>query len=196
MTSMRSRLDVPARAQMTDQQRAVHNRIVQTRGNDHGPFLAWLLSPKLADAAQELGAVCRYGTSLSLQESELLIMHVASWYDCPAEAEIHGPIAKRAGLSEGVLTAIRNKQLPPVDNPRLLMLSEVALDLLSTRHLAKSTYERAAVCLGQPALVEAVAILGYYALTAYTLNAFEMRVHPMLAVPNPRVFGTPDRERD
>jgi 4-carboxymuconolactone decarboxylase len=104
---MRYRLDLPTRERMTDAQRAVHDQILLTRGNDNGPFLAWLLSPKLADSAQALGSVCRYGTSLSLEESELLIMHVASWYDCPAEAQIHGPIALRAGLSAAVLEAIR-----------------------------------------------------------------------------------------
>lgn len=153
----------------------MHDQILQTRGNDDGPFLAWLLSPRLAAKAQELGAVCRYGTSLSLQESELLIMHVASWYDCPAEAQIHGPIARRAGLSEDALEAIRNRQPPRFDSPRLEILSTVAQELLTFRRLQQTTYERAITCLGDVALVEAVGILGYYALTAYTLNAFDMR---------------------
>ena len=161
---------------MTDAQRAVHDQILQTRGNDNGPFLAWLLSPRLADSAQALGAVCRYGTSLSLQESELLIMHVASWYDCAAEAHIHGPIALRAGLSEAVLQAIARRETPPLDDPRLVVLAEVARELLASRHLAPATHARAVACLGEAALVEAVGIIGYYALTAYTLNAFDMRL--------------------
>ena len=172
---MQSRLTLPDRASMTQEQRAVHDQILQTRGNDDGPFLAWLLSPGLAAKAQELGAVCRYGTSLSLQESELLIMHVASWYDCPAEAQIHGPIARHAGLSEDVLEAVRNRQAPRFDSPRLEILSTVAQELLTFRRLQQTTYERAITCLGDVALVEAIAIMGYYALTAYTLNAFDMR---------------------
>lgn len=172
---MQSRLTLPTRASMTDEQRAVHDQILQTRGNDDGPFLAWLLSPALAAKAQALGAVCRYGTSLSLLESELLIMHVASWYECPAEAEIHGPIARRAGLPEDALEAIRNRQLPRFEAPRLNALSAVARELLMTRRLQAATYAQAVACLGEAALVEAVGILGYYALTAYTLNAFDMR---------------------
>ena len=176
-TAMQSRLDLPTRGRMTDAQRVVHDQILHTRGNDNGPFLAWLLSPKLADSAQALGAVCRYGTSLSLCESELLIMHVASWYDCPAEAQIHGPIALRAGLSEAVLEAIRNRQPPVLDHPRLAMLSLVAQELLTSRHLTQSTYAQAINTLGEQALVETVGIIGYYALTAYTLNAFDMRLN-------------------
>src|SRR6476659_3238599 len=104
---MRSRLHLPIALEMSPEQAAIHAKVLTSRGNVHGPFLAWLLAPKLADPAQELGAVCRYGTSLSLQESELLILHVAAHYDCPAEQEIHEPVASRAGLSDEVIIAIR-----------------------------------------------------------------------------------------
>ena len=65
---MKSRLPLHDASQMTPEQRAIHDSIVSTRGNLEGPFLAWLHSPGLAAPAEQLGAFCRYGTSLSLQE--------------------------------------------------------------------------------------------------------------------------------
>jgi 4-carboxymuconolactone decarboxylase len=173
---MKSRLHLPAPEKMTTEQRAVHDAVLRTRGNAQGPFLAWLLSPGMADAAQQLGAFCRYGSSLSLQESELLILHVAAHYDCPAEQQIHEPIASKAGLPDEVLIAIRCDEVPPLGSARLRILAECARELLVRKRLGDSLYGRAVGMLGEKTLVEVVGIIGYYAFVAYTLNAFDMRV--------------------
>ena len=172
---MRSRLRLPTLPEMSPEQAAIHAKVLATRGNAHGPFLAWLLAPKLADPAQELGAVCRFGTSLSMQESELLILHVAAHYDCPAEQEIHEPVASRAGLSDEAIIAIRTDEVPPLTTARLRVLAEFARQLVTKKKVPDNLYQRALDLLGETALVEAVGVIGYYALVAYTLNAFEMR---------------------
>ncbi|MDN4592052.1 4-carboxymuconolactone decarboxylase [Xenophilus aerolatus] len=161
---------------MSVAQRRVYDDVLRTRGNAHGPFLAWLLNPKLAEPAQRLGAFCRYDSSLSLQESELLILHVAAHFKCGAEQEIHEPIAKHAGLSEGALATIRAREVPQLPTERLRLLAEVAGELMATSHLSEASYRRATDQLGEESLVEVVAIIGYYALVAFTLNAFDMRM--------------------
>lgn len=173
---MQSRLHLPAPDEMSPAQRAIHDSVLRTRGNVQGPFLAWMLSPGLADPAQQLGAFCRYGTSLSLQESELLILLVAARYDCAGEQQIHEPIARKAGLGDEVLAAIRAHRPPPIETPRLRLIAEVAGELLASNRISDALYARAAAQLGETTLVELVGIVGYYALVAYTLNAFDMRV--------------------
>jgi 4-carboxymuconolactone decarboxylase len=161
---------------MTPEQRAIHDDVLRTRGNLSGPFLAWMLSPGLAQPAQQLGAFCRYGSSLTLQESELLILYVAAHYECKGEQQIHEPIAREAGLSDAVLLAIRSDEPPPLPTPRLRLLAEVARELVATHKLREATYDRAVSNFGEATLVDIVGIIGYYALVAYTLNAFEMRL--------------------
>jgi 4-carboxymuconolactone decarboxylase len=173
---MQSRLHLPTPDEMTPAQRAIHDAVLRTRGNVQGPFLAWLLSPGLADPAQQLGAFCRYGTSLSLEESELLILLVAARYDCAGEQQIHEPIARKAGLADEVVAAIRARQPPPLESARLRLVAEVAGELLATSKIPDALYARAVAQLGETTLVELVGIVGYYALVAYTLNAFDMRV--------------------
>jgi 4-carboxymuconolactone decarboxylase len=173
---MKSRLQLPTPATMTPEQRAIHESVLSTRGNASGPFLAWLLSPGLAEPAQQLGAFCRYNSLLTLQESELLICLVAAQYECPAEQAIHEPIARRAGLSEAALAAIRAGAVPSLETPRLQLLEEVGRELLSRKKLPDALYARAVEALGEQTLVEVVGIVGYYALVAYTLNAFDMKL--------------------
>ena len=173
---MKSRLHIPAPEQMTPAQKAIHDAVLRTRGNVQGPFLAWLLSPGLADPAQQLGAFCRYGTSLSLPESELLILHVAAHYACPGEQQIHEPIALNAGLPEAAVLSIRAGEVPALETARLRLLGEIARALLAHKRLDEPLYTRGVQEYGEPGMVEVVGILGYYAFVAYTLNAFDMKV--------------------
>jgi 4-carboxymuconolactone decarboxylase len=171
---MKSRLHLPAPENLSPEQRRIHDEVLQTRGNLHGPFLAWLLNPQLAQPAQELGAFCRYGTSLSLQESELLIILVAAHYRCAAEQQIHEPIALASGLPEQAVGAVRAARTPELATPRLRLLATLAQELLATKHLAPVAYEQGVAEFSEKGLVEVVAIIGYYAFVAYTLNAFDM----------------------
>ena len=173
---MKSRLTLPTVASMSDEQRCIFDDVVRTRGNASGPFLAWLVSPGLAGPAQELGAFCRYKTSLSLQESELLILYVAAHHTCLGEQQIHEPIANNAGLSDEVLIAIRTHEVPMLETPRLRLLAEIANELLDTKLIRPELYECAIQLLGEKTMVEVVGVLGYYAMVAYTLNAFSMRI--------------------
>lgn len=168
-------MHLPRPDEMTEEQRAIYDDVLRTRGNASGPFLAWLTSPGLADPAQQLGAFCRYNTSLSIAESELLILYVAAHYRCIGEQQIHEPIAKNAGLSDDVLIAIRTEEVPPVSTERLRLLGKIARELLVSKKLGDKLYRQAVESLGEKTLVEVVGVIGYYALVAYTLNAFDMK---------------------
>ena len=172
---MKSRLLLPAPDQLDPAQSAIYQSILSTRGNVEGPFLAWLLAPGLADPAQRLGAFCRYGTSLALVESELLILLVAAGFDCVGEQQIHEPIAIGAGLSEAAVDAIRTGATPELATPRQRMLLRMATALIRTNRIPESVYGEATAEFGQTGVVEIVGVIGYYALVAMTLNAFDMR---------------------
>lgn len=74
-----------------------------------GPFAPWLLSPELADAAQNLGRVCRYETtSLTQRERELCILLTAVFHSCETEFRIHEPEARAAGLDESVISLLQD----------------------------------------------------------------------------------------
>lgn len=172
---MLSQLALPDINELSPSQARVVAEILHTRGNLDGPFLAWLLNPELADSAQRLGAVCRYGTSLSLYESELLILLVAGRFRCTGEQQIHEPIARHAGLSDAMIEAIRLGESMELPDHRLAMLWRYSSKLLSDNMVDSELHMEAVGLLGERTLVEVVAVIGYYALVAYTLNAFGMR---------------------
>lgn len=172
---MRSRIPLPEPESMSPEQRAIRDSILATRPSLDGPFLAWLHAPGLADPAQKVGAYCRYGTDLSLRESEMLILLTATRFGCEGEWDIHGPIAQRAGVDETELATIRSGGRPDGRDRRERLLFAFVHELLHANEVAEDTFAEARAELGIKTLVDIAGIAGYYSLVAMTLNAFDMR---------------------
>lgn len=181
---MRSRLTELTDANITAEQRRVLDDILNgPRGNLDGPFLAWVHSPGLADPAQQLGAYCRYHTSLPLRLSELAILVTAQWWQSQAEWQIHEPIAHQAGINPALTEQLRLGQEPDFELLDEQLIYLVGRELYSSRRLSDALYRQAVELFGEPALVELVGIFGYYALVAMTLNVFEVRRDGETALP-------------
>jgi len=160
----------------TEAQNSVLRNILNgPRGNLNGPFLGWIHSPELADYAQKLGAFCRYNTGLSLRLSELAILVTAARWQSQGEWLIHYPIALDAGVPTAVADAIRQGELPSFDDADDALIYTFASQLYDTRRVSDKTYGAAVKRFGHVLVVNLVGLLGYYALVAMTLNAFEMR---------------------
>jgi 2-pyrone-4,6-dicarboxylate lactonase len=160
---------------MTDAQRDVHDAIASgPRGGVRGPLAVWLTRPDLAANAQALGAYCRYGTSLSADLSELLIMMTGRLWSAEYEWAAHKPFALKAGLSADQLHQIRHDLAPLGLTPQQQAVYDFASTLLQTRQVSDATYARALEALGQDGTVDMVGILGYYTLISMTINAFRV----------------------
>jgi len=180
----------PSEDEMTDEQRKIRDAIVATRKRTgmNGPFGPWLGVPAIADPAQALGRACRYGTSLSFQESELVILLTGAKTKSHAEFDIHVPEAIKAGWSMEMINAIprddafsteavRDRLLPLLqDNERHSAIATFTTELLETFEVSDETYESTKKALDgkDSALVEITSISGYYTYVAYTLNVFRI----------------------
>ena len=155
------------------------------RGNLNGPFLGWIASPELAQHAQRLGAFCRYRTGLPLRLSELAILVTAARWRSQAEWHIHHPIALDAGLPAATAEAIRLGVEPAFESDDDALIYAFANELYDTRRVSDATFARAQEHFGHAVVVNLVALLGYYALVAMTLNTFGMRADGQTALPFP-----------
>lgn len=162
-------------AKLTPEQKAIHDAIVAgPRGRVEGPLKVWLQSPGLADTAQQLGAFCRFGTSLEPRLSELAILVTGRVWTAQFEWAVHKPIALKAGLSEAVVDAIRNRSTPPFERADERIVHDFALALHIDRRVPQALYEDAVTTLGLTGVVDLVGILGYYTLISMTINAFNV----------------------
>ena len=170
-----SRIPDLVEADLTPEQRQVYDAIVRgPRGRVRGPLRIWLTSPELADKAQQLGAYCRYDSSLPPRLTELAILIVGAFWKAGYEWNAHVPQALAAGLSRDVIEAIRIGQAPNLERADERAVHAFARELLTTRRVSAATYRAAEAELGAPGLVDLVGVLGYYGLISMTIVAFEV----------------------
>lgn len=179
----------PEESEMTPAQIEIRDAILATRKRTglSGPFGPWMAVPQIAQPAQALGSACRYGTSLSFRESELVILLTGAKAKSHTEFDIHVGEALTAGISmeiieaiprddEFSLNAVQERVVPLLDNPREVAIVLFAAELLDSCSVCDETYESSKLVLDgkDSVLVEIVSICGYYTYVAYTLNAFRI----------------------
>lgn len=183
------RYEGPELQDMTEEQRQIRDAILATRKGTglNGPFGPWLGCPDIAGPAQALGRACRYGTSLSFRESELVILLTGAKTRSHAEFDIHQGEALKAGMSLEVIQsiprdddfsfdAVMKHVVPLLDNRREIAIAIFTAELLDTYSVSDETYYAMREALGDSdtVLVEITSIAGYYTYVAYTLNAFRI----------------------
>jgi 4-carboxymuconolactone decarboxylase len=172
---MMSRLPELPLKSLTPEQRKIHDAIVAgPRGKVQGPLNIWLRSPKLAERGQELGAFCRYNTSLPKRLSELAILITGAHWKAGFEWFVHAPIGIQEGLDPAAVEALRSGGKPKFSRADESALYDFTRELLEVHRVSDATYERAVKELGSLAVVELVGILGYYALISMTIVAFKV----------------------
>ena len=139
-----------------------------------GPFNVLLYSPRVGDVIQQLGAALRFHTELSAPVRELAILAVATYHDCEFERWAHESIAKRVGLTDGQIAALRAGTRPDLDQPDLISAYDVCQSILHDKSVADDVYGRAMEALGQDRLVELMMVVGYYGLLAQLMGAFKV----------------------
>mmetsp|Transcript_5679 Transcript_5679/g.7799 ORF Transcript_5679/g.7799 Transcript_5679/m.7799 type:complete len:210 (+) Transcript_5679:139-768(+) len=185
-----ARYNGPTEVEMTDEQRSIRNSIVESRPRTgiSGPFGPWIAVPPIAGPSQELGKACRYGTSLSMRESELVILLTGAKHKSHSEFDIHQGEALRAGLGLEVLEAIprddefslqnvKDKVIPLLkQGEREVAIALFAAELLETSTVSGETYNATKEALNgkDSVIVEITSIIGYYTYCAYTLNVFNI----------------------
>jgi 4-carboxymuconolactone decarboxylase len=189
-----SRLPTIADDKMTEPQRTLRDAIRSgPRGKlvMEGPFAAFLHAPEYGDRAQQLGAFCRYGTSLSPRLSEFAILTTARHWKAQYEWFAHVPHATRAGLPAATIRDLHAGRRPKTATADERAIYDFIKELYRDRRVSDATYRKVNKRLGDAGTVELVGILGYYALISMTLNVFRMPIPESEALP----FAEPAKKR-
>ena len=138
-----------------------------------GPFNAMLYAPPVGHALQALGVAIRFRTSLSPRIREMAILVVAQAWDSGYERSSHEPIGREAGLTEPEIEALRAGTDPGFpDKAEQVAYSVVRALAGPSADLDDAEYDTAVAVLGEQALVELSALVGYYATLALQLRLF------------------------
>lgn len=179
---------VERREQLAPEHQAVWDAIGASRGHVAGPFAALLHSPDIAARVAHLGAYIRFQSRLDGRERELAILTVARTFDCRYEWAAHVREARRVGLREEAIETVREGRVPAGLSAEEAQIVGYARQLLTDHRAEAATFAALRDRLGVERLVELTATVGYYAMLACTLNAFDIAPPPedeQLPVPEP-----------
>lgn len=157
--------------EMSDEQRvAVEDMLAGPRNSLPGPFHAWLRSPEAGKRLARLGEYLRYQSPVPRDIQELVILMTAKHCNSAYEWVAHRGYALEAGLSEDALVAIQSGKRPGDLSRAQEAAHDFCAQLLRKNRVDDSAYDAAATQLGEPALIDLIALIGLYVMVAMTLS--------------------------
>ena len=170
-----ARIPLPTPETMTPEQRRVHDAVVAgPRGVMVGPLRAALHSPGLAERWQLLGEFLRYRMSMPLALRELAILVTARRWNAQLEWQIHEAAARKAGIDEAIIEAIRSGRSPEFGDTAEAAVYEFAREMQELGQVSDEVYRQVQSKWDTLGVVELTALIGYYTMVAMTLNAHEI----------------------
>ena len=136
-----------------------------------------LYSPELAGRVAHLGAFVRFEGSLDMRARVLAAMTVARELDAIYVWSAQTGGARRLGVSEEIITAIRDNHsrgIPPEDAEVI----EFTRQLLRKHRVDAKAADALRNRFGDERFIELTGAIGYYSMLAMTVNACELEAAP------------------
>jgi 4-carboxymuconolactone decarboxylase len=161
---------ITTREGLTEKQRAAFDAVVGSRGAVVGPFTVLLHIPELASAAEAMGGYLRFESSLDPMVHEAVVLTVATLLECRFEQHAHEPLARTAGVDVDAIRAGRTDGL----RRDVRVAVELARSLIVEHRISDELFARARELWDERALLDLIALVGYYSLLAAVLNGYEV----------------------
>ena len=139
-----------------------------------GPFNPWMQIPSFGKLAAEMGERLRFRSVLPGKLRELAILTAGAHWKAEFEFWAHARAARAEGLPDAVIDALQAGAAVPYEDDLQRLVHTAAKDLVETGRPRTNLAEELADKLGWPAVVELVALVGFYCMVSFTLNAFEV----------------------
>jgi 4-carboxymuconolactone decarboxylase len=164
---------ITGKDQVAAKDHAVFDSIVASRGAVQGPFTMFLHSPEVAGRVAHLGAYVRFEGALDMRVRVLAAMTVAREFDAMYVWGAQSGGARRLGVPEATITAIRENHtrgVPPDD----AQIIEFTRALLRRHRVDAATFQVMQARFGNDQLIQLTTAIGYYGLLAMTVNTCEL----------------------
>jgi len=173
------RIPQPLKAEFTSEQEEVYAVLASGRKRGvAGPLLTFLYSPKLARLAQETGTFCRSGTRLPVRLSELAILTVVSIWKAGFAWHGHQSLAIAAGIAPEITEALSCGKTPAFSQSDEAAVYGFVREIVKDHQVSDATFKSLSEKLDPPAMVELIAIIGYYTMLSMTITAFDLDAGP------------------
>lgn len=158
---------------MTEAQKKAAQQFRKLQQSDPSapPWSVLMRIPDMVVPSLEMRIHNRTNSALSPKLTEFAILIAARHWTNNYEWNAHYPAAARAGLSQSILTALIEGRRPETMAKDEEILFNFCEELLHNQSVSDPTYGRALAEFGEPGVVEAASLEGYYSFLAIVMNA-------------------------
>jgi 4-carboxymuconolactone decarboxylase len=178
-----ARLPDPTGA-LSPEAQAIYDQLVGRRGRIDGMYRSLLNHPQLTRQVSDLGTFLRFGAGV-LPEAlrELTILWVARRLGVAYEWVKHLDPARKAGVPEAVIEAMRSGQeMPNLARAESAALA-VARCVLERRSIPAAVQDSLAAEVSLPGVIELVVLVGFYQMISGVIFAFDVPLPAGAAAP-------------
>ena len=168
-----ARLPMVARDMVPEQFRDAFDQLTADSGGmiTTGPGSITINSPEMALRRAPLTAYLRFESTFSKRIQELAIITTARAMDCQYVWNAQAAAARRAGVGDALVDAIRDKAQLPAMSAEEAALVTYGMELTATNQVSEETFSAARDQLGVKGLVEFTTNMGYYRMISLNANA-------------------------
>jgi 4-carboxymuconolactone decarboxylase len=168
---------ITEKAQLAPEFHYLYDRIAQARGQVGGPYSILLHTPAVADKVDALAASLRADSQLTPQEFVLAALGVARAKDCLFVWSVQAPAARRVGLSDAAINAVRDRASTGLSDDQADLVNYVN-QVTGGNRVDQAVFDRLKERHGPRWLVELTAVAGHFGLISGINNAFEVPPSP------------------
>ena len=165
-----------SRGELSSDNQAVYDQIIATRGSMLNVFGVLLNNPGAAEAAARLGEYLRYKSTLDPIVREILILSTAKELSVEYEWAHHEPEARKVGVRDETIEAIRSGRAPMGIPPKEGVFAQAARELVRDSRLTDRTYQAIEHLIGPVQLIDLIVLVGYYSLLAKVLKTLDVEL--------------------
>lgn len=166
-------MQITEKSQLPTEAHAVYDRIAAARGRVGGPYSILLHAPAVADRVDALSGALREQSQLTPQEFVLAALAVARAKDCLFVWSVQALNARRAGVSDEAIAAIRVRSSSGLSADQADIVS-FAQHVVAANRVDAQTFQRLEARHGVRWLVELTTTAGHFGLISGINNAFEV----------------------
>ncbi len=170
--------------QLNDQQRPLGEKIMKISSVGlAGPYNPLLRSPELANRMYDLLDYLRWHSSVPTKLNEFAILIQGRQWRSQVEWFAHAPIARKAGLSDGIIADLKANRRPEGMSPDEAAVYDFCMELTQKHAVSDETFDRLKSFLNEKQIVDLSAVSGTYVTVAMILAMAEEGVPPGKELP-------------
>ena len=171
-----SRVPSATRESIPENQRPAFDEIVQQRGGipESGPGSVTINVPEIARRMNHLSDYLRGESTLSSKTQELAMLVTARELDCLYVWNAHAAAGRKAGLKDETVDNLRDKKELTGLGPEEAAVINYGQEFFRTRRVSQKSFQKVIAQFGVRGATELTNLMGYYAMLAFNVNAFEV----------------------